>query len=177
MVDKTLKQLIMTTLKTLLLKRKTLVLFTSCLMLFSCSGDDNSSDDDSSISPPTIDRSEISGEYSGEASAAGGRSEISMRIRPRSTEGQYSVEFFAFGNLTSCCNSNGRPEAIGTLQVVQGELTFDLNWNTDTPVCSGNYTGTNGTFQNGIIDIDMDFELSCTEDGSESWKLEKIADL
>nr|WP_293297034.1 hypothetical protein [Allomuricauda sp.] len=167
----------MTTLRTFLLNRKALVLFTSCLMFFSCSSDDNSSDDDGSGSTPTINRAEISGEYSGEASATGGRSEISMRIRPRSTEGQYSVEFFAFGNLTSCCNSNGRPEAIGTLQIVEGELTFDLNWNTDSPVCTGSYQGTDGTFQNGIIDIDMDFELSCTEDGSESWKLEKIGDL
>ncbi len=167
----------MTTLKIFLLKRNFFVLFTSCALFFACSSDDNSINDDDNGSIPTIDRAEISGEYSGEASSSGGRGEISMRIRPSSTEGQYSIEFFAFGNLTSCCNSNGRPEAIGTLRITEGELTFDLNWNTDSPDCNGSYMGTDGTFQNGIIDIEMDFELSCTENGSETWKLGKIADL
>lgn len=175
-VYKTLKQLIMTTLKTFLLKRKALVLFTSCLMFFSCSSDDSSDDDNGN--GPSIDFSEISGEYSGTASSTAGSDDISMRIRPRSTEGEYSVEFFGFSNLTPCCNSANRPDGVGSLTVENDELSFDITWNSDSPQCSGKYTGTDGTFKTGNIVIEMNVDLNCVDNEvTETFNLTKTADL
>ena len=166
----------MKALNLLFLRRETIVLLMFFLAFFSCSENDNSSDNNQG-NGPSINLAEISGEYSGEASSSGGRTGISMRIRPRSTEGEYSIEFFGFDNLTSCCNSNGRPEALGSLILTGSSLNLDMNWNTDSPVCSGAYSGINGTFQNGNITIDVDFDLSCTGTGSETFRLSKTADL
>ena len=138
-------------------------------------GNDNSDD---TVNEVVVDLEEISGEYSGLASNATVSDDISMRIIPRSSEGQYTIEFYGFSDLTPCCNSNGRPDGTGSLSMENNQLTMNINWSSDSPECSGTYTGSSGTFGMGRVIIEMVVDLNCLpSEDIQTINVMKIADL
>ena len=159
-----------------------LTFFTASLLTF-CSGSDDDNDAGNNDSMDmgeeiSIDLDEISGEYAGLASNTTVSDDISMRITPRSAEGQYAIEFFGFSDLTPCCNSDARPDGTGSLSLENDQVSISINWSSDSPPCTGTYMGTGGSFGSGRIIIEMIVDLNClANEDTQLFNIMKIADL
>ena len=146
-----------------------LVLF---LNINSCS---ESNDDSDSDNQDPIDLLAIEGRYVGTWSWFAGTGPISIDIHDLGSN-NYSIALYESINFVPCCNTDGiTPDAQGSLQISENNVTVDLVLNTNNPPCAGDYTGIGIKNADGNLTLTMDIVHNCAQDAPATWNVNKIS--
>ncbi len=152
---------------------KTVIYGVLMTFLFSCG-----KEEEVKICPLPIDLTIVEGKYVGVWNWEFGTGDISIIIRSSTEVNSYFVDFFESSNFMPMFNADGvTPEALGRLTVDDGIATIELNLNTDSPECAGNYDGKGNRTKEGVLELTMDIMHDCAQDAQATWRLTKVEDL